>query len=249
MVWLECLRAENLELLYSTLSTTAPSANPHARPLALRVGDRKTIIVGGFPSDTGRDEIESTLRGIVGPSAITDGTGGVTKIMSMGRYATCGRLEFSGNNAMWAFIKLNKRKKFDFDGKKDVRWFSVEKTDYERLRSAKLSAILQRLVEFYMEKHILTKPEVKKIVDGDYTRGYVMFIRQEKKETGTDGVETVTVKKYQQRIFDSKDGDTYFVAEGAREIEEFKDFDWDEAITHSNAMISKAEAYNNRDES
>jgi hypothetical protein len=235
---------------YSSLSATAPSANPHARPLAQRVGDRKTIIVGGFPSDTGRDEIETTLRGIVGhPNAIAEGTSGVTKVMSMGRYATCGRIEFSGNNAMWAFIKENKRKKFDFDGVKEVLWFSVEKTDYERLRSAKLSAILQRLVDFFMEKHSLTKPEVKKIVDGDYTRGYVMFIRQEKKETASDGVESVTIKKYQQRIFDSKDGDTYFVTEGAREIEEFKNFDWDEAIAHSNAMISKAEAYNNRAES
>jgi hypothetical protein len=100
-----------------------------------------------------------------------------------------------------------------------------------------------------MEKHALTKPEVKKIIDGDYTKGYVMFIRQEKRETGTDGEETVTVRKFQQRIFDSNYGDTYYVAEGAREIEEFKDFDWDEAVTNSNAMISKAEAYNNRDES
>ncbi len=73
-----------------------------------------------------------------------------------------------------------------------------------------------------------------------------MFMRPEKKEAGTDGTETVTVKKYQQRIFDSKNGDTYFVTEGAREIEEFKDLDWDEAIAHANAMISKAEAYLNR---
>ena len=73
-----------------------------------------------------------------------------------------------------------------------------------------------------------------------------MFIRPEKKEAGADGAETVTVKKHQQRIFDSENGDTYFVVDGAREIEEFKDFDWDEAIAHSNAMISKAEAYNNR---
>ncbi len=167
----------------------------------------------------------------------------------MGRYETCGRIEFSGNNSMLAFIKLNKRKRFDFDGKKDLLWFSVEKTDYERLRSSKLSSILQKLVAFYMEKHILTMPEVKKIVGGDYTKGYVMFITPEKKEAGADGTETITIKKSQSRIIDSENGDMYFVTEGAREIEEFKDFEWDEAIAHSNAMIYKAEAYNNRSES
>ena len=236
---------QNKWVSYSTLSAAAPSANPLARPLALRVGDRTTIIIGGFPSDTGRDEIESALRGIVGPKAEANG---VTKIMAMGRYATCGRLEFSGNYAMWAFIKLNKRKKFPFGGKQDALWFSVEKTDYERLRSAKLTAILMRLVEFYMDKYGITKPEVKKIIDGDYTRGYVMFIRQEKRETGDDGVETIAVARFQQRIFDRIKGDKYFVADGAREIEEFKDFDWDEAVNNSNTMISKAEAYNNKEE-
>jgi hypothetical protein len=76
-----------------------------------------------------------------------------------------------------------------------------------------------------------------------------MFIRQEERKTGADGVETVIVEKYKQRIFNSNNGDKYFVAEGAREIEEFKNFDWDEAVNNSNAMISKAEAYNKEKES
>jgi hypothetical protein len=231
---------------YSTLTAKAPSANPHARPLAYRTGDRRTIIIGGFPSDTGRDDIESALREIVGPKAEEDG---VTKIMAMGRYATCGRIEFKGNFAMWIFIKQHKGTRFPFDGKTNALWFSVEKTDYERLRAAKLSAILQRLVDFYMEKHCKTKPEVKKIIDADYGRGYIMFIRQEERKTGADGVETVIVEKFKQRIFNSNNGDKYFVAEGAREIEEFKNFDWDEAVNNSNTMISKAEAYNKEKES
>jgi hypothetical protein len=76
-----------------------------------------------------------------------------------------------------------------------------------------------------------------------------MFIRQEKREKGDDGAETITVPRFQQRIFDSNKGDTYFVVNGAREIEEFKTFDWDEAVNNSNTMISKAEAYNNKEES
>ena len=57
----------------------------------------------------------------------------------MGRYATCGRVCFIDNNAMWDFIKANKRKMFDFDGALNVLWFTVEKTDEERLRAAKVS--------------------------------------------------------------------------------------------------------------
>ena len=41
------------------------SKNPYARNLESRVGERKTVIIGGFPRDTGKGDIEATMRGIV----------------------------------------------------------------------------------------------------------------------------------------------------------------------------------------
>ena len=73
-----------------------------------------------FPRDTGRADIETALRGTV------DGHEGVERVASMGRYATCGRVCFIDNNAMWDFIKANKRKMFVFDGALNALWLTVE---------------------------------------------------------------------------------------------------------------------------
>ena len=64
-------------------------------------------------------------------------------------------------------------------------------------------------------------------------------------EIEADGKENITTKKKQQRIIDSKHGDQYFVKDETRDINELKNFDWDEAISHVNGMISKAEAWAN----
>ena len=123
------------------------------------------MIVGGFPRDTGRGDIELTLRGIV------DGHDGIERVASMGKYATCGRVYFIDNNAMWDFIKASKRKNFDFDGANNVRWFTVEKTDDERQKAARVSYLVNTVVDFISDKFKLTPPEARKRVDGDYTRG------------------------------------------------------------------------------
>ena len=211
--------------------------NIFARNLAPRVGDRKTIIFGGFPRDTGRGDIEATLRGIV------TGFEGVERVTSMGRYSTCGRISFEDNNLMWGFIKGNKRKKYDFDGVKDVLWLSVEKTYDERLKTPRVSYLVNKLVEFLTEKHKIPPLEARKRVDGDYNRGCIMFLTAAVIEVGEDGVDNITIKKKQQRIIDSKNGDRYFAKDEARELVDLKDFDWDEAISHVNGMISKAEAW------
>ena len=61
---------------------------------------------------------------------------------------------------------------------------------------------------------------------------------------GEDGIEIIQ-KKTQQRIIDSKDGDAYFIRDEVREMSDLKEFEWDEALSHVNSMISKAEAWAN----
>ena len=74
---------------------------------------------------------------------------------------------------------------------------------------------------------------------------YIMLLTSAVVENEDDGKEDITTKKKQQRIFDSKYGDQYFVKDEARGISELKNFDWDAAISHVNGMISKAEAWAN----
>ena len=50
---------------------------------------------------------------------------GVERVTSMGKYSTCGRIYFTGKDAMRDFIKANKRTKLDFDGAKSVLWFTM----------------------------------------------------------------------------------------------------------------------------
>ena len=164
--------------------------------------------------------------------------------MSLGRYGTCGRVDFKDNDVMWDFIKSNKRKKFEFDGIKDALWWSVEKTDAERLKIAKVSYLVNNLKDFLVDKLKISVFEAKKRVDGDYSRGYIMFIT-EASEVKEDPAEDINIERKHQRILDSKYGDQYFVKEGTREIQDLLGFDWDAAISHVNAMISKAEEYAN----
>ena len=149
--------AEDAWNSWQTTGGKAPEASTSAaRTLEARVGARKTIIVGGFPSETGRPEIEGALRNIVA------GTEGVEKVLSLGRYSTVGRIDFINNDVMWDFIKSNKRKKFEFEGEKDVLWWSVEKTDAERLKVAKVSYLINNMKDYLADKHKISAFEAKK---------------------------------------------------------------------------------------
>ena len=78
----------------------APTVNP--TPSATRPGNRTTVIVGGFPRDTCRTDLEQGLRIIV------DGYEGVLRVGALGRYGNTGRINFKDPDSMWTFIKANK---------------------------------------------------------------------------------------------------------------------------------------------
>ncbi len=83
---------------------------PSEFTLASRPGDRTGLIFGGFKIDTDRDDIEECLRKIV------HGTEGVERIKGLGKFAIAGKVTFTNNNLMWAFIKAHKGVKFEYDG-------------------------------------------------------------------------------------------------------------------------------------
>ena len=133
--------------------TPTPAADPYT--LDKRVGNRSTIIFGGFPRDTCRADMETALREIV------TGAEGVSRVGSLGKYGNVGRVSFTNSTAMWAFINANKGgKKFDYDGAVDSIWFTIEKTEIERMKSKKVGYLCRALVAH---------------MDGVYERGYVMY--------------------------------------------------------------------------
>ena len=104
--------------------------------------------------------------------------------------------------------------------------------------------MVKKVVNFVTEKFKILPLEARKRVDGDYSRGYVMYLTAAVVTVGEDGIESIQ-KKTQQRIIDRKDGDAYFIKDEVREMPELKEFEWDEAISHVNSMTSKAEAWAN----
>ena len=76
------------------------ATNPYS--LETRTGDRVTIIFGGFKPDTDKADIEERLRSIM------DGTAGVERITSLGKFASVGKVTLKDKNMMWDFIKAQK---------------------------------------------------------------------------------------------------------------------------------------------
>ena len=64
-----------------------PSATPSSNyGLSTRPGNRSTVIVGGFPRDTCRSDLEQALRVIV------DGYEGKVRVGALGKYGNTGRI-------------------------------------------------------------------------------------------------------------------------------------------------------------
>jgi hypothetical protein len=151
--------------------------------------------------------------------------------------------EFEDKDKMWDFIGQHKGAKFDFDGTTGALWWSIEKSEDERLKASRVSHLVRTTVAFLVSNAKIPIALATKRVVGDYVRGYIMFITNEVSEKGLDGTKKIITKKTHQRLFESKWGESYFVKEGAREIEVLKELEWDEMITHVNGLVTKSEAY------
>ena len=86
-----------------------------------RAGDRTGLIFWGFRADTNRADIEDCLRKIM------VNVDGVEKTQALGKFAIAGKMTFTDNDFMWAFIKANKNVKFKHEGEPRAIWFSIEK--------------------------------------------------------------------------------------------------------------------------
>ena len=147
------------------LVNLTPSTTSSGYVLEPRVGDRSTVICGGFPEDTARADIEQAMREYV------KGHEGIVRVGSLGKYGAAGRINFTDKSAMWDFIRYNKRKKFDFDGMVGAIWFAIEKTDTERKIGSKVSYLVRTVVEYIKLKGEMPHVEAVKFVDADYGRG------------------------------------------------------------------------------
>ena len=187
------------------------------------------MIIGGYPSNTDRAEIEESMR------AITEGSEGVIRSSALGRYGGAGRVYFDTSDSMWNFIKANKGTKFDFDGTPDCLWYAIEKTSVERDISKKVGFLMKNLVAFLIENKGMLRPVALKLLDGDYTRGCIVYVTPPGTKTNEAGEETKYRKKV-TKIMNSNDGYAYTVTNAAREIELLKDFPWGDTLKEVNDL-------------
>ena len=96
--------------------------------------------------------------------------------------------------------------------------------------------LVRAVVEHIKVKSELPHAEAVKLVDGDYGRGYIMYLVAAHDST-CDATKTVTKhKKSQMRIFDSKDGMNFWTTDIAREIKPLCGFPWDDTLIHVNEV-------------
>ena len=205
-----------------TQSKPSSSASPYQ--LEVKSGDRNTIIFGGFQQDTDKADIEEALREIL------EGTTGVQRITSLGKYASCGKVTFSDKEFMWSFIKAHKGRKFPYLDQPSAQWFSIEKTDEERENSKKVAMMVRALVTHLIEVGKIEPEKAKERIEADYVRGVLVF-RDEAPvlTTGDDTLNTVRGPKPLAIRIIQKDKETgeYGVLEAGRGREEFKTFGWE----------------------
>ena len=115
---------------------TPSTSNNYA--LDQRIGNRSTLIFGGFPRDTCRADLEQALREFV------NGHEGILRVGSLGKYGNTGRVNFKCNKTMWNFILANKGgKKFDYEGAEGTIWFTIEKTENGRIIAKKVGYLVK----------------------------------------------------------------------------------------------------------
>ena len=78
-------------------------------------------MIGGFKPNTDKADIEEVLNRIM------EGTVGVEKISSLGKFASVGKVAFKNKNMMWDFIKAHTGERFPYLGEARALWFSIEK--------------------------------------------------------------------------------------------------------------------------
>lgn len=134
------------------------------------IARRCVVVIGGFPQDTARPDVENMLN------IIFDGTIVIDKWAPY-RLGSIGKVRFSSSSSMWTWIKANAGTRFTMlyrgpgsstDGNK--LWFSIDKTKAERELSKKISTIYKKVLN---QARVETWDEerIKKCILPDYTRG------------------------------------------------------------------------------
>jgi hypothetical protein len=136
---------------------------------------------------------------------------------------------------MWAFIKAHKGVKFEHNGNARAIWYSIEKTTEERQGAAKMSAIIRGLVKHLVDVHGKDETTARRIIDSDYKKGVVVF--KELPNVIDLSGDTASSKPLSRTRLIQKNYFTgvFEVLEGARVMNEFKDFTWDTLMLEANA--------------
>ena len=126
-------------------------------------------MMGGFKHDTDKADIEETLRSIM------EGTAGVERITSLGKFASVGKVAFKDKNMMWDFIKAHKGERFPNLGDARALWFSIEKTEEERTVARKVGIMVRALVGHLIDVGKIDPCLAMSNIEADYVKGILVF--------------------------------------------------------------------------
>ena len=153
-------------------SSESTRGSSNSSSMTISKSNRKTLIFGGFPPDTDGEEVEKFLKEKM--------TGTDTAhIHSKGRFTEFGVVEFTYPKGMWDWLRTHKGQKLKF-GDKSL-WHAVDRPYEERQQGKKVGTAI-RLIREALRAKGLTPEDAERMVQGDYTKGIVLY-----KENPTGG--------------------------------------------------------------
>ena len=131
-------------------STAAPSSagsggpvlgglggGPYAATPFVPKGQRTMVVVGGFPQDGRREDIERAIK------TLCKDIPGLRDSYPVGRRPQIFKMEFGESRAMWNWLKSTKGRKLEWEGRR--LWHTIEKSQEEMLMSKKVGFLLDKL--------------------------------------------------------------------------------------------------------
>ena len=141
---------------------------PYAATPFVPKGQRTMVVVGGFPQDGRREDIERAIK------TLCKDIPGLRDSYPVGRRPQIFKMEFGESRAMWNWLKSMKGRKLEWEGRR--LWHTIEKSQEERLMSKKVGFLLDKL-----RTALGISPEEAKtrLPDPNYDQGIIYVANQD----------------------------------------------------------------------
>jgi hypothetical protein len=129
------------------------------------INKRKVLFVGGWPIGVEKAQVEEKLKSMLDPFLDS-----VKDFWCTKKVDGKGKVEFHSNEGLWAFLKGNKGKNYEYMGNRI--YYSIDKTMEESILSGKVGRAV-KAVKNHLNSNGVGEEDAKKWVEAEYNLGIV----------------------------------------------------------------------------